>query len=474
MASDTPADGRPLLLVLFGSTGDLAKRKLYPALFQLHARGLTSKEYAVIGSGRHSPGTDDDFREIVSDAVKGAHGGEAPAGLDEFTARFRFQSSSAEDGEDLARVVRETREGLGADTRTLLYLSVPPASMSGMLGMIGSTGLSDDAVLVMEKPFGEDVASACALNKRLHEIVPEERVFRVDHFLGKEAVRNLLALRLANGWLESVWNREHLAYVQIDVPEEIDIEGRASFMESTGTFRDMIPTHLGQVLGIVALDLPERYGADELREARTALFRKLRPFSPDETVFGQYEGYREEEGVAADSTAETFVALRAWIDDPRWEGVPFLLRTGKAMGVSRQQVTIGLREASRVPGADYAACDRPSEWVFDLTDPPRFGVEAYGKRPGTGFRLVRAPLMLDEGTAFPEDPPLTAYARVFLDALAGDPTWFTGAEEIERLWEVCADVQGEGGVPLPYARGSFGPTAALELAGKRGWRVPEK
>ncbi|MCK8677587.1 glucose-6-phosphate dehydrogenase [Streptomyces lichenis] len=466
------ADDRPLLLVIFGATGDLARRKLYPGLHRLLATGSLPGGLAVVGTGRHEP--DGPYGELVADAVR-EFGAEDPDGkaLAALREAARFRTSSAEDGTGLAEAVREARAALGGDCRTLLYLSVPPATMEGLLRMIGDTGLAEDASLILEKPFGEDTASARSLNAVLHQVVPEDRVFRIDHFLGKEAVQNVLVLRFANEWLAALWNREHIASVQIDVPEEIGIEGRASFMESTGTFRDMVSTHLSQILGFVALEPPATLDAASLRAAKLELYRCLRPFDPADTVFGQYEGYREEEGVAADSRSETFVALRAFVDNDRWRDVPFLLRTGKAMGSGARTVTLTLRDCRKGPFAGLGDRDGegPPALVLELSDEPSVRLEVRAKVPGRGLEVGRAALDLRFDEAFGGARPLEAYERLLLDALHGDATLFTGAEEVERLWEVCAPVLQDPPEPEPYARGSYGPKAALDLAGPDGWRV---
>ncbi|NJQ13795.1 glucose-6-phosphate dehydrogenase [Streptomyces bohaiensis] len=468
----TPASD-PHVLVIFGATGDLARRKLFPGLLRLYRSGMLPDRLSVIGSGRHSPGTDEEFRRTLGEAVADHLPPEAfdAAAWRELAERITFCTSSAEDGAALAERVRRERERLGAGVRTLVYLSVPPASAETMISMLGSTGIAEGASLVMEKPFGEDLASARSLNAAVHRVVPEERVFRIDHFLGKEAVQNILALRFANGLFEPAWHRNHIAYVQIDVPESIGIEGRAGFMESTGTFRDMLTTHLSQLLGFVALEQPVSFTAAALRAEKLRVYRAMRPLDPSEVVFGQYEGYREEDGVDDASRVETFVALRAWVDSPRWWGVPFLLRTGKALSASRRVVTIGFHEPPAGLFADRVADTCPDELVFELTDEPEITLQLRAKRPGADFALASASLELRFEEAFARSRPLEAYEKLLLDALRGDQTLFTGAAEIERLWEVCAPVLADPPAPVSYARGGWGPQAALDLAGERGWRV---
>ena len=464
------------VLVLFGATGDLAARKLLPGLFRLHRLGLMPEDYRIIGSGRHAP---DDFRAIVRTALEQHAPDDEPPDptWDDFAERLSFVASSAEDGSDLARAVEAAEGEVEAEGERLIYLSVPPSAMAKMVEMLGATGLSERASLVVEKPFGHDVASARALNATLHEHLPEDSIYRIDHFLGKEPVQNLLALRFANGLFEPVWNRDHIAYVQIDVPEALDIQGRAGFYEETGAFRDMVVTHLMQILGVVALEPPPRIDAESLHMERTKLFRALRPLDPARVVYGQYEGYRDSDGVADDSEVETFVALEVSVDSWRWAGVPFYLRTGKALAAGRRTVTIGFHDAPlRIfPSHDPAAEDqtaRPSELVLELADDPTVRIEIQTKLPGPGLDLAPAALTLDVEQTF-ERHGLEAYQRLLHDVMCRDRLLFTRSEQIERLWEVCQPVLDAPPEPLPYAPGSWGPEAALELPRRPGWRLPD-
>ncbi|WP_282203971.1 glucose-6-phosphate dehydrogenase [Kitasatospora fiedleri] len=460
------ADDRPVLLVLFGATGDLARRMLFPALFELWERGLLPDRFEVIGSGRHSPGTDQDFRHDVVAAVADSADGADRAALERFAERIRFATASAEDGSGLAAAVQQRRAALGEGCRTFLYLSVPPGQADGMLRMTDREGIARDATLMVEKPVGEDVDTARALNALLATLAPEERVLRVDHFLAKESVRSLLALRTANPWLAGSWDARHIASVLIDVPEKIDIEGRAAFMERTGTFRDMIPTHLCQALAAAAMEPPSSDDPEAERAARLRLFEQTRPFDPARTVFGQYEGYREEDGVAADSTTETFAAVEVRIDNPRWQGVPFLLRTGKALDSADHRLTVRFRPTADGDGdGDRTKGEAGTELVVGLsaTADVRFGVRL--SRPGPRPGLVDGVLGLEPLPG--ADASLGAYAQVFHHALSGDHRVFTTAAEVERLWELAAPVLADPPPAVRYPRGSSGP----EVPGMAG--VPE-
>ena len=469
---DSPDRPAPHVLILFGARGDLARRKLLPGLFRLLRAGLLSEDFRIIGTGRHAP--DGAFADEVRDALEAAgdlDGSAWPALRD----RLSFVRSSADDGEDLAAAVRAAREELGDGVGTLAYLSVPPSAMEGMVGMLGATGLAEGTRIVMEKPFGSDLASAKALNAALHEHFEESAIFRIDHFLGKEAAQDILALRFANGLFEPIWNRHHIAAVQVDVPEELGLEGRGGFYEETGAFRDMVVTHLSQLLGFLAMEPPTGLDEAALRDAKAAVFAELRPFEAGRAVFGQFEGYADEEGVESGSRTETFAAVRAEVDNDRWRGVPFLLRTGKAMAESRQVVTVQLRDPGQVllptNGEDGSA--RRDELILDLTGDPHIVVELRVKKPGPALVASRAAMELDVGAAL-GDGGLEAYERLLLDVLRGDHLLFTRADEVERLWERAAPLLEDPPEPEPYARGSWGPASAARLAEPSGWRLPDR
>jgi glucose-6-phosphate 1-dehydrogenase len=462
------------VLVLFGATGDLAARKLFPGFFHLYREGLMPDDFRIIGSGRHSPGSADEFHEHVRHALAEHGRGELDEHWDAFAERLRFVVSSADDGRELAQAIRDAEAEVDAEGERLVYLSVPPNAMRDMVVMLGETGIADHCSLVVEKPFGHDLESARRLNATLHEVLDEEAIYRIDHFLGKEAAQNILVARFANGILEPVWNRDHVAYVQIDVPEKLDIQGRAGFYEETGAFRDMVVTHLMQILGIVALEPPSRIDADSLHIERTKVFAAIRPLDPERVAFGQYIGYRDEKGVADDSTVETFAAAEVFVDTWRWSGVPFYLRTGKAMAESRRTVTIGFSEAPlrMFPGRDPDKSVRPSELIFELSDDPQVRIEVEAKVPGPDIEIGRVALKLDVDEAFDGADGLEAYERLLHDVMLRERLLFTRSEQIERLWEVCAPLIGHPPQPEPYAKDSWGPQAALELPAQFGWRLP--
>ena len=464
------------VLVLFGARGDLAARKLFPGFLRLHRAGMMPDDFRIIGSGRHSPGTDEEFRDQVLEALKEHAPDDLDDSWDEFAQRISFIVSSADDGDDLAAAVRDAEQEINAEGERLIYLSVPPGATQDMVRMLGATGLAENCSLVVEKPFGHDLDSARELNAALHEVLAEESIYRIDHFLGKEAAQNILALRFANGMFEPIWNRDHISYVQIDVPEKIDIQGRAGFYEETGAFRDMVVTHLLQVLGIVALEPPSRIDAEALHLERSKLFESIRPLDPEAVVFGQYEGYTDDDDVDPNSSVETFVALEVHVDAWRWSGVPFYLRTGKAMAEGRRTVTIGFTEAPlRIfPGQAADRPVRPSELVFELSDDPTARIEVQAKIPGPVIDLGRAAFTLDLEAAFDGHDGLEAYERLLHDVMLGERLLFTRSEQIERLWEVCAPVLENPPAPQSYAKGSWGPEAAVDLPTEPGWRLPDR
>jgi glucose-6-phosphate 1-dehydrogenase len=468
------ADHRPPphVFVLFGATGDLAKRKLFPGLYRLAAAKRLPEDYAIIGSGRHSPGSDDDFRELVRKGLHEFVDDIDDAVMSHLLERVSFQTSDADDGKDLAAAVKAARKDLGEDSRTLIYLSIPPSAAKPMIGMLGRENLTDGARVVMEKPFGTDLQSSRELDATLKEVVTEDQVYRIDHFLGKEAVQNILAMRFANGLIEPAWNRDHLVSVQIDVPEELTVEGRGSFYEGTGCFRDMISTHLCQVLGFVAMEAPVHLDATALRNEKSKVFAAMRPLDPDRVVFGQYEGYRDEDGVADDSTVETLVALEAFVDTERWQGIPFYLRTGKAMAANRRTVTLTFRTPpqGRFGENTYGA----NEMVIELSDSPEITVHITAKRPGPALDLMPVHVDLHVAEEDPDDTPLEAYERLLLDVMRGDQTLFTRSDEVDRLWQVCQPVLDNPPPVRPYAKGSWGPEEAVALPGEQGWHLPDE
>ncbi len=465
------------LLILFGATGDLAKRKLLPGLFHLAVAGMMPAHYRIVGTGRPEGAPDaDGFRSQVRAALAEFGRRElSDENWQPFARSLSFAAASTEQPQALLRAVAQAEDELGGEVQRLIYLAVPPDAFAPIVELLGASGLSERARLVIEKPFGHDVASARTLNKTLHNVFEEEQLFRIDHFLGKEAVQNILAFRFANGLFEPVWNRRHVSYVQIDVPEQLTIEGRAGFFEQTGTFRDMVVTHLLHLLGFVAMEPPRRLDARSLRDATARVFEAISPIDPARVVFGQYDGYRAEPGVATSSNVETFAALEVHVDNKRWAGVPFQLRTGKALAKSRHTVTLGFKEPVRTMfdlDAAASASTAANELTFELSDPGAIWVDFLAKQPGVEMRLGAASLSFRYADSFDVANELEAYERLIHDCMLGDHTLFTRADGIERLWEISAPLLGQPPKPLPYAQGSWGPEAIEQLVAPNHWHLP--
>jgi glucose-6-phosphate 1-dehydrogenase len=462
----------PHVIVLFGATGDLARRKLLPGLLHLARAGLVP-ECRLVGTSLEEL-DDDGFRGLARDACDqfartGTDDGEWPA----FARQLRYVSESA-GSEGLARVVAEAEAELGGSPRRLHYLSVPPKAAGSVVQRLQTAGLVDRSRIIMEKPFGTDLVSAKALNAAVHEVFAEDQVFRIDHFLGKEAAQNILAFRFANGLFEPIWNRDHIDHVQIDVPETLSLESRVAFYETTGAYRDMVVTHLLQVLAFMAMEPPTALEPKAISEEKNKVFRSLRPIDPATVVRGQYVGYRNEDGVASDSDTETFVALRCEIDNWRWAGVPFFLRTGKRMAEGARIISIAFREPpkSMFPAGSGVGAHGPDHLTFDLADASKLSLSFYGKRPGPGMRLDKLSLQFALHETGREADVLEAYERLIHDAMSGDHTLFTTAEGIERLWDLSTPLLASPPPVRPYPVGSWGPNAIHQLIAPHAWRLP--
>jgi len=459
-------------VVLVGATGDLARRKLLPGLFHLCSAGFIP-DCRIVGVSLDDLDADG-FRAIAREAlaqfsprdVKAADWGS-------FADHLDYTPISA-GPERLKAVVCKFEQALGGDSRRLHYISVPPNAALSAVRLLAAADLVDQSRIVMEKPFGTDLESAVRLNAELHKVFAEEQIFRIDHFLGKEPAQNILAFRFANGLFEPIWNRNFIDHVQIDVPETLGLGSRAAFYEATGAYRDMVVTHLFQILAFMAMEPPTALEPKPISEEKNKVFRSMLPIDPRDVVRGQYAGYRNEEGIDPESDTETFIALKCMIDNWRWAGVPFFLRTGKKLAEGQRIISIAFREPpkSMFPTGSGIGAQGPDHLTFDLADASKMSLSFYGKRPGPGMRLDKLSLqfaMHDTGLI---GDVLEAYERLILDAMRGDHMLFNTAEGIERLWEISMPLLEAPPPVRLYPAGGWGPKSIHQLVAPNAWRLP--
>ncbi len=462
----------PHVIVLFGATGDLAKRKLLPGLGFLQ-QSQFAPDVRIVGTAMEDLSTDE-FRKLTRSAIEdfGAHklSDEAWA---EFAEKITYVPQGA-GPEGLTTAVKTAEALLGDGVRRLHYLSVPPRAAQSVIAMLRDAGLVENARVIMEKPFGDDLTSAIALNDFVHQTFAESQIFRIDHFLGKEAAQNILAFRFANGLFEPIWNRNFIDHVQIDIPETLGLDQRASFYEPTGAYKDMVVTHLMQVMAFVAMEPPTALEPRAISEEKNKVFRSMLPIHASDVVRGQYSGYRTENGVAPDSDTETFIALKVGIDNWRWAGTPFYLRTGKKLAEGMRIISIAFKEAPRTmfPSGSGVGSQGPDHLTFDLADSSRVSLSFYGKQPGPGMRLEKLSMQFSTQETERAGDVMEAYERLILDAMRGDHTLFTTAEGIESLWERSMPLLEDPPPVKNYPQGTWGPNAIHQLIAPNAWRLP--
>jgi glucose-6-phosphate 1-dehydrogenase len=496
MHSGCPAP--PLALVIFGATGDLTRRMLLPAVLSLYRQGLLPAGFALLGIGREEM-EEDAFRQRMRAAADEFAGG-AGDGWDEFAAHLGYVGGDFA-GDDLFRRLGERLGQMEPECRTqgnrLFYLAIPPQAMPDVVTGLGRAGLVHPpgdpwTRVIVEKPFGRDLESARALNALLHQVFAEEQVYRIDHYLGKETVQNLLVFRFANVIWEPVWSRTFVDHVQITVAESVGVERRAGYYDSTGALRDMVQSHLLQVLTLVAMEPPAAYDADSVRGEKVKVLRSIKPIGPAEmdasAVRGRYgpsvavpeaphvAGYMDEPGVAATSRTETYAALRLEVDNWRWAGVPFYLRTGKRLPAKASEVVVHFRPAPH-PILDVVQGDHPAPNVLVLRIQPTEGISLYfeAKVPGLAGPLQPVSMDFDYKSFGTRSPG--AYERLLLDAMLGDATLFARNDEVEAAWALMTPILRAweaAGEPEEYPAGGWGPAGADDLLARAGhtWRNP--
>ncbi|WP_151524176.1 glucose-6-phosphate dehydrogenase [Serinicoccus kebangsaanensis] len=463
----------PLTVILFGATGDLSRRKLIPGLLHLFLSGLVD-DLRVVGTSLDELSVEE-FRDLAVGAVEEFSVRESDdSALKDFAQHLDYVPGTA--GPEALReaVDRSEQELGGGDLLRLHYLSVPPKAALTAVGTIASASLVERSRIIMEKPFGTDHASAVELNAQLHEVFDEEQIFRIDHFLGKEPAQNILAFRFANGLFEPIWHRNHIDHIQIDVPETLGLNQRGDFYEQTGAYRDMVVTHLFQILAFTAMEPPTSLEPAAISREKNKVFRSMLPLEPSDVVRGQYVGYRDEKGVDEDSQTETFVALKCFVDNWRWAGVPFYLRTGKQLAEGARIISIAFREPpqSMFPAGSGVGDHGPDHLTFDLADRARMSLSFYGKRPGPGMKLDKLSMQFSMQDTDWAGNVLEAYERLIYDAARGDRTLFVSASGIERLWEISQPLLDNPPVVRPYKAGSWGPNQIHQLISPFTWRLP--
>ncbi|KYH44394.1 glucose-6-phosphate dehydrogenase [Branchiibius sp. NY16-3462-2] len=493
-----PRIAGPCCMVMFGVTGDLARKKLLPAIYDLYNRGLLPPSFALVGFARRD-WADQDFGKIVYDAVRA--GARTPFREDvwrNLSEGLRFVPGSFDDPEafaELANTVRQLDEERGTGGNIAFYLSIPPGSFSTVCEQLDASGLTDQKEgswrrVVIEKPFGHDLASARALSEVLERVFPPDSIFRIDHYLGKETVQNILALRFANQLFEPVWNSHYVDHVQITMAEDIGIAGRAGYYDGIGAARDVIQNHLLQLLALTAMEQPNSFDAGGLRQEKEKVLAAVS--LPDDlgksTARGQYAagwqgskkviGYLEEDGIDKRSTTETYAAVKLEVHTRRWAGVPFYLRTGKRLGKRVTEIAVVFKRAPHLPFADTDTEELGQNAIVIRVQPDEGVTIRFGSKvPGaTGMEVRDVTMDFGYGSAFTESSP-EAYERLILDVLLGDPPLFPRHEEVELSWKILDPIErfwSRKGRPEQYTAGTWGPHSADVMMRRDGrtWRMP--
>ena len=457
------AASRSDALVLFGATGDLAHKMIFPALYAMAKRGTLKVPIIGVAFPKWSLAR---LHKRVTDSIKRSSGIDNQRALHHLLSLLRYVSGDYNDGNTFTAI----RKSLDGARRPAHYLAIPPSLFETVIKGLGAANLAEHARVIVEKPFGRDLASARELNRVAQTVFPQDSIFRIDHFLGKEAIMNILYFRFANSFLEPIWNRNYVASVRITLSEEFGVGGRGAFYETAGCLRDVIENHLFQIVALLAMESPVDRDFGAVHNEKAKVFQAMRPLKPDDLVRGQYAGYRKEPDVAKNSDVETFCALRLFIDSWRWEGVPWYLRSGKYLADTATEILVELKPPPQKLFADSAPATGQTNYLrFRLSPSSAIALAARVKLAGKEFVGDQRELYLSEEQPN-EEPP---YERLLTDAMAGDGALFTREDAVEAAWAVVAPVLKTHHRVRPYQRGSWGPKAADALIASDGrWHNP--